>query len=70
MDICPFVLVANGTMEECMAVSKGFGRRAAEEISIPIYLYEESATQDYRKKLPQIRKGQYEAVKDIVVTKG
>jgi len=69
MDVCPFIPVANVTMEECVAVSKAFAKRAAEEIKIPLYLYEESATKDYRKKLPQIREGQYEAVKDRIVTK-
>ncbi|MCP3940356.1 MAG: glutamate formimidoyltransferase [Desulfobacteraceae bacterium] len=68
MDVCPFIPVANVTMEECVAISKEFARRAAEELDIPIYLYEESATLDYRKKLPQIREGQYEAVKDRIIT--
>ncbi len=68
MDVCPFIPVANVTMEECVAISREFGRRAGEEIGIPIYLYEESATLDYRKKLPQIREGQYEAVKDRITT--
>ena len=67
MDVCPFIPVANVTMEECVAVSKTFGRRVADEVGIPVYLYEESSTQDYRKKLPQIREGQYEAVKDRIV---
>ena len=67
MDVCPFIPVANVTMEECVECSKEFGRRAGEELGIPLYLYEESATQDYRRKLPQIREGQYEAVKDRIV---
>ena len=69
MDVCPFIPVANVTMEECVAVSKIFAKRAADELGIPLYLYEESATLDYRKKLPQIREGQYEAVKDRITTK-
>ncbi|MCG8688364.1 MAG: glutamate formimidoyltransferase, partial [Desulfobacterales bacterium] len=67
MDVCPFIPVANVTMEECVQVSKNFGKRAAEELGIPLYLYEESATQDYRKKLPQIREGQYEAIPERIV---
>ena len=67
MDVCPFIPVANVTMDECVEISKTFGRRAAEELGIPVYLYEESATQDYRKKLPQIREGQYEAIKERIV---
>ncbi|MCP4718402.1 MAG: glutamate formimidoyltransferase [Desulfobacteraceae bacterium] len=68
MDVCPFIPVANVTMEECVAISKEFGRRAAEELSLPIYLYEESSDIDYRKKLPQIREGQYEGLKDRITT--
>lgn len=67
MDVCPFIPVANTSMEECVEISKEFGRRAAEELGIPIYLYEASATQDYRRKLPQIREGQYEAIKDRII---
>lgn len=69
MDVCPFIPVANVTMEECVDISKEFGRRAAEELGIPIYLYEESSTREYRKKLPQIREGQYEGIKDRITTK-
>ncbi len=68
MDVCPFIPVANVSMEECVAVSMEFGRRAAEELGIPIYLYEESATLAYRKKLPQIREGQYEGIKERITT--
>jgi len=67
MDVCPFIPVANVTMEECIEISKTFGCRAAEELGIPIYLYEESAGLDYRKKLPQIREGQYEAIAQRIV---
>jgi len=68
MDVCPFIPVANVTMEECVNISKEFARRAGDELGIPIYLYEESATLDYRKKLPQIREGQYEGIKDRITT--
>ena len=68
MDVCPFIPVANVTMEECVRISRTFGERAAKELEIPIYLYEESAEKDYRKKLPQIREGQYEGIRDRIVT--
>ncbi len=69
MDVCPFIPVSNVTMEECIEISKEFGRRAADELNIPIYLYEESATLGYRTKLPQIREGQYEGLKERISTK-
>jgi len=69
MDVCPFIPVANVTMEECVDISKEFGKQAADELGIPIYLYEESSSLEYRKKLPQIREGQYEGIKDRITTK-
>lgn len=67
MDVCPFIPVANATMEDCVECAKEFGRRAAEELNIQIYLYEEAAEKEYRKKLPQIRKGEYEAMAKKVI---
>ena len=67
MDVCPFVPVANVSMDECVACAKEFGRRAAEELGIPIYLYEEASTVEYRKSLKQIRAGEYEAIAEKIV---
>lgn len=67
LDVCPFVPVSNVTMEECIECAKEFGRRAAEELGIPIYLYEYAQPLDYRKKLPQIREGEYEGLPEKIV---
>ncbi len=64
MDVCPFIPVRGATMRDCVEVSKKFAERAAEELSIPIFLYEESSGRDYRRKLPDIRKGEYEGLKE------
>lgn len=62
LDVCPFVPVANVSMEECVAISKEFARRASEELGIPFYLYEHSQEKAYRRRLPDIRKGEYEGL--------
>ncbi len=67
MDVCPFVPVANVTMEECVDCAKEFARRAADEIGIPMYLYEEAQTQQYRKSLPAIREGEYEGIAKKII---
>ena len=67
LDVCPFVPVANVSMEECVEISKKFAERAAAELKIPLYLYEYSQTREYRKKLPQIRKGEYEGLAEKIV---
>ena len=62
MDVCPFVPVVGVTMEDCVEIAKKFAKRAAEELKVPFFLYEEAAVNDYRQKLPDVRKGDYEAL--------
>lgn len=62
MDVCPFVPVANVTMDDCVRIAKAFARRAAEELKVPFFLYEEASDRDYRKRLPDVRQGEYEGL--------
>jgi len=61
-DVCPFVPVSGVTMKDCVEISKKLGRRVADELNIPIYLYEEAATSEERRSLAYIREGEYEAL--------
>ena len=67
LDVCPFVPVANVTMEDCVALAKDFGRRCAEELGVPVYLYEHASQAAHRKTLTQIRDGEYEGVAAKIV---
>ena len=62
MDVCPFVPVSGVTMEDCIECAREFGRRAAEELGVPIFLYEEAAEKPHRRALSQIREGEYEGL--------
>ncbi|MEN6295267.1 MAG: glutamate formimidoyltransferase, partial [Chloroherpetonaceae bacterium] len=62
LDVCPFIPVSDITMEECVAIAEEFGKRASSELGIPIFLYENAAKQDYRRKLSDIREGEYEGL--------
>ena len=64
--MCPFVPVSGVTMEDCIECSHKFGCQLADSLNVPVYLYEYSATKDYRKTLPQIRSGEYEGLRDKV----
>ncbi len=61
-DVCPFVPVSGVTMEDCIEVSKKLGKRVGEELGIPVFLYANSAATPDRKRLPDIREGEYEAL--------
>lgn len=64
MDVCPFVPVAGVTMDECVELARSFASRMAKELGVALYLYEEAAELDYRKKLPDIRYGEYEGLEE------
>ncbi|MBI88974.1 MAG: glutamate formimidoyltransferase [Candidatus Marinimicrobia bacterium] len=61
-DVCPFIPISGVTDEECIDLSRKVGKRVGEELNIPVYLYEKSATDSMRRKLPNIRKGEYEGL--------
>ncbi len=65
-DVCPFIPVNGVTLEECVEVSKKLGKRVADELNIPVYLYEYSATENKRKSLANIREGEYEGFKEKI----
>ncbi|MBU1566762.1 MAG: glutamate formimidoyltransferase [Proteobacteria bacterium] len=62
LDVCPFIPVAGVTMNECVLIAKEFAKKAAEELGVPFYLYEAAAEHDYRRKLPDLRQGEYEGL--------
>jgi glutamate formiminotransferase / formiminotetrahydrofolate cyclodeaminase len=62
LDVCPFVPVSGVTLEDCVACAQDFGRRAAAELGIPVYLYEAAAREEHRRTLRQIRAGEYEGL--------
>ncbi len=61
-DVVPFIPVSGVTMDDCVGLARTFARRAAEELSIPVYLYEEAAQVPERRNLSAIRKGEYEGL--------
>ncbi len=63
-DVCPFVPVAGVTMADCIELAKQVGEQVADELGIPVYLYEEAATRPERKSLAEIRSGEYEGLPD------
>lgn len=64
IDVVPFVPIKNSTMEECVEISKRFGEKLSSKLNIPVYLYENAARNPLRKNLANIRKGEYEGLKD------
>jgi glutamate formiminotransferase len=62
LDVAPFVPIKNITLQECIALSKDFGKRFAEELKVPVYLYGDAATSPEREDVDWIRQGEWEAL--------
>ena len=60
VDVVPFTPVKNIKMKEAVKLSKEVGKKLADKLNLPIYLYEEAATRSERKNLANIRKGEFE----------
>jgi glutamate formiminotransferase len=65
-DVLPFVPLAGATLAECVALSRAVGRRIGQELGIPVYLYEAAATRPDRIALPDLRRGEYEGLREAI----
>lgn len=63
-DVIPLVPISDVTMEECVEYSKILGKRIGEELNIPVFLYEKSATSRERENLADVRRGEYEGMRE------
>ena len=68
LDVLPFVPVAGVSMEQCVELARAVGKRIADELGVPVYLYEAAATRPERKDLPNVRRGEYEGLKADIET--
>jgi glutamate formiminotransferase len=62
IDVIPFIPIRDVTMNECVLLAIGFGRRLGENLNLPVYLYEEAATTPHRRNLANIRRGEFEGL--------
>lgn len=62
-DVCPLVPVSGISMDETVEYARKLARRIGEELSIPVYCYENAAFEDRRRNLANCRSGEYEGLK-------
>ncbi len=67
-DVVPFVPISGVSMQECIEIANRLGKRVGEELEIPVYLYEKAAARPERKRLENIRRGEYETIKEEIAT--
>jgi len=66
MDVVPFVPVMNVSMEDCIKLAHEFATEFSEKAGVPCFLYEEAATKPSRKNLADVRRGEFEGLKEEI----
>jgi glutamate formiminotransferase len=67
-DVVPFVPIRGVTIEDCVRVAEWVAEQAWRRFAVPTYLYEAAARTPERRNLENIRRGQFEGVRDEVRT--
>lgn len=62
VDVVPFVPIEGVTMADCVALAKRVGAAVAGQFEVPVFLYEEAASQPARRNLEDIRRGEFEGL--------
>ncbi len=68
VDVVPFVPIGAAAMDLCIRAAREFGARAAAELGLPVYFYEEAATRPERRELPMVRGSGFEALRNVPLT--
>jgi glutamate formiminotransferase len=70
VDVVPFVPIEGVTMADCVALARKVGQEVASRFDVPVYLYEEAATDPARRNLEDIRRGEFEGLAAKMATPG
>jgi glutamate formiminotransferase len=67
IDVLPFVPLEGVTMQDCVALAQHVGKEIWARHAVPVYFYEEAAMRPERKRLENIRSGEFEYLRDEVL---
>jgi glutamate formiminotransferase/formiminotetrahydrofolate cyclodeaminase len=65
-DVVPFIPLEGTTMEDCIVLARQLGERVGKELQIPVFLYERAATRPDRENLADVRRGEFEGLRDEI----
>ncbi|MGB8833160.1 MAG: glutamate formimidoyltransferase [Candidatus Sulfotelmatobacter sp.] len=67
-DVVPFIPIDGVTIEDCVTMARHVGEEIWKRYQIPVYLYEAAAAFPERQNLENIRRGQFEGIRDEIAT--
>jgi len=65
-DVVPFIPIEGVSLEDCVAIARHTGEQIWKRFQIPVYLYEAAAASPERQNLENIRRGQFEGIRDEI----
>src|SRR5258708_5951830 len=66
-DVIPFIPIEGVTIEDCVSIARHVAEEIWKRFQIPVYLYESAATTPARQNLEDIRRGQFEGLRDDII---
>ena len=66
VDVIPFVPLRETSTAECVEMSRQLGQKLWDELKLPVFLYEDSASTPARRNLATLRKGQFEGMAEKI----
>jgi glutamate formiminotransferase len=67
-DVVPFIPIEGVSIEDCVAMARHVGSEIWKRYQVPVYLYEAAAASPERQNLENIRRGQFEGIRDEIAT--
>jgi glutamate formiminotransferase/formiminotetrahydrofolate cyclodeaminase len=66
VDVIPFVPLRGTSMDECITLARTLGEKMGRELEIPVFLYERAATRPGRANLAEVRRGEFEGLREAI----
>jgi glutamate formiminotransferase len=66
-DVIPFVPIRNISLEQCALLARQAGMEIWKRYQVPVYFYEAAAARPDRALLEEVRRGQFEGLRDAVL---
>jgi glutamate formiminotransferase len=67
-DVIPFIPIEGLTLEDCVAIARRVGEEVWKRYKVPVYLYEAAAQRPERQNLENVRRGQFEGIREELKT--
>jgi glutamate formiminotransferase/formiminotetrahydrofolate cyclodeaminase len=67
-DVVPFIPIEGATLEDCVQMARELGQQVWQQYQVPVYFYEAAASTPERVNLENIRRGQFEVIREEITT--